>query len=184
MSRPSAHPVAGLLISCAILLPPLDASAMTPVTLKGGRHVRATSVQGGVIRHHEGPVIQSDADSLVIGIGPSRREESVPWGDITRLEIRTRSGNRTTNAVVGLLIGATLGAGIGGSPGADGAETDWLSAGEMAVMGAVSLGLVGLLIGTVAGHGASWQDIGSPSPAISFTTSAAGHAGAFVGLRF
>jgi len=121
-----------------------------------------------------GEFIANDRDTITMReSGTNAALVTVPTLHVERFEISSgRHGNALRGAVIGFAAGAVLGAGIGYAGYSEDDAFDY-SAGETAAISAVAVGVIGGVVGVVAGaltHSERWRSLpledlrGGPQP--------------------
>ncbi len=152
-----------------ILMPSADLAAQETTAVTPGSRIRA-SAPSVSNKPFVGDVVGWESDSLIAN---ARVWQSGTWlnqqvkvgiGSLTKLEVsRGRKSRFLQGLGYGLLVGAATGAVIGAASGDDDPST-WfaMSAGEKAAVGAISLGLLGGIVGGVIGlssPGERWEEV-------------------------
>lgn len=136
--------------------------------LEEGTRVRVAPAAGvAQDRWIVGTVLASGPDSLTLLRADTRQPVSLHRRDVDAVQVsagRRRTGPTVArHALVGAFIGVTAGALLGvASYEIDDSEWDIVSRGEMAAIGAGTLGLAGTAIGGVVGwrkSGERWADV-------------------------
>jgi hypothetical protein len=162
-----SHSVRSLLI-LGIALIPVAVTAQGAPTLEVGTLVKWTD--NG--RMHRGHVFDIDeaAGVLIVGGAAEDDMERVSLSALG-LAMRTQRGRRWTGFGIGLGAGAVVGAALGFASGDDECGEGLfgclfvMSAGEKAVLGGATLGLLGGLLGAVVAPGEKWTPLGASAAA-------------------
>ena len=175
----------GALIVVTLVAAPLAAQMSPYPTLPPGSRVRVHSAQGPVIG-----AIRSVSDSAIVVAPASARAVTIPWSSVNRLEIsRGRSTNAWRGLGIGALGGAVTGVILGLAAGEDCGRSNsfvCFDRGSLALAGGVGFGVIGGVIGLVAGafrtH-ENWHMITAPGRVLRITVAPRG-AGLGVSVSF
>jgi hypothetical protein len=150
--------------------------------------VRATVIDttGGKVKSEDvsGTLISQYSTTITIIRPHTHSPLEIPRANITNLETRVQKSQKGKGAAIGLGVGVALGAVIGISSGDDPPGIVSFSAGAKAGVGAVTLGLLGAIIGALASPGDEWEEIPSSSIQMGFQISSTGESGIFLTRRF
>ena len=144
-----------MILALLMFVPFTSVTAQEPPSVKVGDRVRVTAPDLG-IRKQAGRFAALRADTLVVAVADSTM--TFPVASVTRLELsRGQKSYGGAGARIGFLSGAAIGAIIGFTEGDEcrlicTRSANPLSAEARAVLGAISLGGIGALIGLVAGR--------------------------------
>ena len=174
MSTITRIPLALAMLSAtpAFSAPSISAQESLPSVRVGERMVAPSVEQDSRVRitapslglsEAVGTVQEATDDALVVQFEFPRRVGTVDRSDITNMEVSIQRERRVLKGLgVGLLVGAGGGVVLGLASGDDQAGFISFTAEEKAMMGAVALGLVGGVVGLIAGA-AVRHDIWSPA---------------------
>jgi len=103
---------------------------------------------------------------------------------VTKLQTRTDPSRRGRSALIGLGVGAGLGALIGYADGDDPPGMMSMDRTAKAATGAVTLGLVGALVGVLIGPGERWDDVRTKELFLNLGSMPNGETGFIITRRF
>ncbi len=152
-----------------ILMPFADLAAQQKTTVTPGSRIRA-SAPSVSSKPFVGDVVGWESDSLIVDARVWQKgtrlnqQVKVAMGSLTKLEVsRGRKSRFLQGLGYGFLVGAVTGTVIGAASGDDDPSQFFsMTAGEKAAVGAVSLGLLGGIVGGVIGLSSpaeKWEEV-------------------------
>jgi hypothetical protein len=145
---PASRMLAGALLAVTLLATgPSNTRAQVTSSVGRGSRVRISSSALG-LTHAVGTVQGATGEALVIQFQFPRHQATVQRDAIEKMEVSIR---RETRILKGLGVGTLVGAGTGAILGLAGGDDGWWTAEEVALMGAIALGMTGAVVGVVAG---------------------------------
>ena len=139
-----------ILAVAALLLIPVGAIAAQPVQLHSGARIRITATPYA-LENRTARVLSIRNDSLLLQLAPAETL-TVAVAGVTKLDVSTgRSRHTLMGAGIGAVVGVASGALLGYAGGDDPPGLLAMSASGKAALGAATLGVTGLVVGTVVG---------------------------------
>jgi hypothetical protein len=172
-----------------VLALPNGLTAQTDPQLEPGSRIRLSlprDSSGAVVRR-VGRLLAVRQDSLFLEEAGRKDSTLVLWPQVSRIEVsRSRRGHTLRGMGIGLLVGAAGGAAVGLAAGDDPPGLISFSAGDKAALGGVAFGVLGSLIGAIAGSvpSDSWVDVPVRRVNVALFPARFGGAGLGVTLRF
>ncbi|MCB1183550.1 hypothetical protein KDM41_08950 [bacterium] len=131
-----------------------------------------------------GTLVRADENGLELERGTGHWITRVAWSDVALVEVRTKEGSTATGMGVGFLAGAVVGGLMGLADGSDSEGIVQFSAGAKAGMLGTFFGLIGMLVGGIAGGADTWETAAPAVPVIGLTAAPDGRPGLAAVLRF
>lgn len=160
--------------------------AQVPREVNPGDRIRVTAPELN-LRRRVGTVVDAEPESIVVRFEGGEIDLRVDRPLITKIEVPT--GERKTQGLRGLGLGAAVGFGLGATMGLVSGDDDpgliAFSAEEKAAVLGVSFGVIGGLVGAVAGHSRKaevWAPLQDDGPWVSLVP-LVGRGGAGLGVR-
>jgi hypothetical protein len=175
--------VVASVLSLSVLVPLVSLSAQVHPTVEPGARVRVTAPDQSM-EELIGTFLTLSDGSMQFASVSGDEPRTISLSSITRLDVsRGRKSHPWRGAGVGFLAGALAGAIIGSGSGAD-----WdLPAEHAALLGAGFLGLVGTVVGAVAGLSIKterWEEVPLDQPRVSLAPQRDGRLGFGLAVMF
>jgi hypothetical protein len=165
----------------------VTAATADDAVLRKGDTVRGHYVSGesdNQVLPFDGIVAELDEEFLTLRGSPRRQGLVLARREITRMQVRTRSGSRASGAALGAFIGAGIGTAAGLASGDDENCFICFTAGDKALILTVLLAPTGALFGALFAPGSSWEWVHPGRMQLALASLRDGSPGVGLSVRF